>query len=144
MGQPGMPDVGAGERRCPHQRVDQRLDALGDAVDSPWFQLYPDMANLAAAGFDPPDQFRLAKDHIVAVHVKDGVRKTIRGVPFGEGIVPFAETFQALQECGFRGPLVVEMWGHLDRTGDPFGSACAARTFVKPYQEVLDAAERTA
>ena len=115
-----------------------------DTIASPWFQMYPDMANLVGGGFNPPDELRLAKNHIVAVHVKDGTLNTIRGVPFGEGAVPFAETFQALEECGFRGPLVVEMWGHLDRTGDPFGSARAARAFVKPYEEVLRAARRTA
>jgi L-ribulose-5-phosphate 3-epimerase len=117
---------------------------LVHAVGSPWFQMYPDMANLVGTGFYPPDEFRLAKGHIVAVHVKDGVRDNIRGVPFGEGNVPFAETLGALKECGFRGPLVVEMWGHLDRTGNPFGSACAAREFIRPYQEVLDATARTA
>lgn len=113
------------------------------AVNSPWVQLYPDMANVAAAGYAPPEQLRMAKDHIVAVHVKDGVLRTIRGVPYGEGIVPFSETFRALRECQFRGPLVVEMWSHMDRTGDPFGSVRAAREFVRPYQEVLDASART-
>jgi L-ribulose-5-phosphate 3-epimerase len=116
---------------------------LVDAVRSPWFQMYPDMANLVGGGYHPPHELRLAKDHIVAVHVKDGMRNNIRGVPFGEGHVPFAETFTALQECCFHGPLVVEMWGHLDRTGDPLGSARAARTFVRPYQEVLDATGTT-
>lgn len=117
---------------------------LVHAVGSPWFQMYPDMANLVGAGFYPPDELRLAKDHIVAVHVKDGSRDNIRGVPFGEGNVPFTKTFQALRECDFHGPLVVEMWGHLDRTGDPIGAARAARAFVRPYQEVLDASGRTA
>lgn len=113
------------------------------AVNSPWVQLYPDMANVAAAGFSPPEQLRLAKDHIVAVHVKDGLSRTIRGVPYGEGIVPFSETFEALRECRFRGPMVVEMWSHMDRTGDAFGAVRAAREFVKPYLEVLDASART-
>ena len=116
---------------------------LVNAMGSPWFQMYPDMANLVGAGFHAPDELRLAKDHIVAVHVKDGMRNNIRGVPFGEGHVPFADTFRALQECNFSGPLVVEMWCHLDKTGNPFGSVCAARAFVRPYQEVLDAAGRT-
>jgi L-ribulose-5-phosphate 3-epimerase len=108
---------------------------LVDAVASPWFQMYPDMANLVGAGFHPPAEFKLARNHIVGVHVKDGLRDIIRGVPFGEGQVPFAETFQALKECGFRGPLVVEMWSHLDRTGDPFATACAARRFVADLVE---------
>ncbi len=116
---------------------------LVDAVHSPWVQIYPDMANVAAAGFHPPDELRLAKDHIVAVHVKDGLPRTIRGVPYGEGIVPFAATFAALREVAFRGPLIVEMWASMDRTGDPFGAARAARAFVRPYQEVLDAAGKT-
>ncbi|MCX6031038.1 MAG: L-ribulose-5-phosphate 3-epimerase [Chloroflexi bacterium] len=116
---------------------------LVDAVRSPWVQIYPDMANVAAAGFHPPDELRLAKDHIVAVHVKDGLPHTIRGVPYGEGIVPFAATFAALRESAFRGPLIVEMWASMDRTGDPFSAARAARVFVRPYQEVLDAAGKT-
>jgi L-ribulose-5-phosphate 3-epimerase len=103
---------------------------LIDAVASPWFQMYPDMANLVGIGFNPPEEFRSARNHIVAVHVKDALRDNVRGVPLGEGKVPFEETFQALKECDFHGPLVVEMWSHLDRTGDPFATACAAHQFV--------------
>jgi L-ribulose-5-phosphate 3-epimerase len=103
---------------------------LIDAVASPWFQMYPDMANLVGIGFNPSEEFRLARNHIVAVHVKDALRDNVRGVPLGEGKVPFEETFQALKECGFHGPLVVEMWSHLDHTGDPFATACAAHQFV--------------
>jgi L-ribulose-5-phosphate 3-epimerase len=103
---------------------------LVDAIASPWFQMYPDMANLVGIGLNPPAELRLAKNHIVAAHLKDARRNNVRGVPFGEGNVPFEETFQTLKECSFHGPMVVEMWGYLDRTGDPFGTACAARQFV--------------
>jgi L-ribulose-5-phosphate 3-epimerase len=100
-------------------------------VDSPWFQLYPDMANLAAAGYHPPEQILLAKGHLVAIHVKDGLPGVIRGVPFEEGIVPFVETFQALARVGFWGPLGVEMWATMDAGGDPLTSVVAARQLVR-------------
>jgi L-ribulose-5-phosphate 3-epimerase len=99
-------------------------------IDSPWFQLYPDIANLAAAGYHPPDQIMLAKGHLIAIHVKDGLPGVIRGVPFEEGIVPFAETFKALAQVGFWGPLGVEMWADMDSGGDPLASAMAARKLV--------------
>ena len=109
--------------------VDRGLRLL-DMVNSPWFQLYPDMGNLAAAGYDPAEQLRKAAGHLVAVHVKDTVAGVVRGVPFEEGIVPFGEVFQALAEIGFWGPLMVEMWSHMDESGDPLASIVAARQFV--------------
>lgn len=109
--------------------VDRGLRLL-EILNSPWFQLYPDMGNLAAAGHDPVEQLRKAAGHLVAVHVKDTVPGVVRGVPFGEGIVPFGKVFQALAETGFWGPLTVEMWSHMDEHGDPFASVVAAREFV--------------
>ena len=109
--------------------MDRGLRLL-DMVNSPWFQLYPDMGNLAAAGYDPAEQLRKAAGHLVAVHVKDTVPGVVRGVPFEEGIVPFGEVFQALAEIGFWGPLMVEMWSHMDESGDPLASIVAARQFV--------------
>ena len=99
-------------------------------VNSPWFQLYPDAGNLAAAGYHPPDEILLAEGHLVAIHVKDTLPAVLRGVPFEEGIVPFVETFQALARIGFCGPLGVEMWADMDETGDPLASAAAARQLV--------------
>jgi L-ribulose-5-phosphate 3-epimerase len=99
-------------------------------VDSPWLRLYPDMGNLAAAGYHPPDEILLAKGHMVAVHVKDALPRVIRGVPFETGIVPLEETFQALAQIDFWGPLGVEMWAAMDEGGDPLSSAIAARKLV--------------
>jgi len=56
--------------------------------------------------------------------------KIIRGIPFGEGIVPFEETFQALAEIGFWGLLGVEMWGKMNTNEDPMCAAIAARKFI--------------
>ena len=113
-----------------YESVTQGLELVRE-MNSPWFQLYLDMANLAGAGYHPPAELKLAHGHLVAMHVKDALRGVIRGVPFGEGIVPFAETFETLAQIGFSGPLGVEMWADMDKSGDPMKSAVAARNFVE-------------
>jgi L-ribulose-5-phosphate 3-epimerase UlaE len=104
--------------------------AVIDAIDSPWLRLYLDMGNLAAAGYSPPDELRLTKGKLLGIHVKDAAPKVIRGIPFGEGIVPFRETFATLAEIGFWGMLAVEMWGYMHPEVDPIESAAAARRYV--------------
>lgn len=78
--------------------------------DSPWFQLYVDIGNLAYAGFDVVDEVMLGKGHIAAVHVKDTLQGQLRYVPPGEGEVPFTGAFAALAQIGFQGPMVLELW----------------------------------
>ena len=104
--------------------------AITQAINSPWLKLYPDMGNLAAAGYHPPDELLLAKDQILGLHVKDAMPKVIRGIPFEEGIVPFKETFQVLAEIGFWGMLGVEIWGDRHTGEDPLSAATSARQFV--------------
>ena len=99
-------------------------------IDSPWLRLYPDMGNLAAAGYYPPNEIILAKSQLLGIHVKDALPKVIRGVPFEKGIVPFRETFQALVQTGFWGLLGIEIWGSMHAGEDPVESVAAARRFV--------------
>jgi len=102
---------------------------LVERLNSPWLQLYPDMGNLVAAGYEPVSQFRLGQGHIVAVHVKDALPGVVRGVPFGEGDVSFAAVFSELAQLGYCGPLTVEMWA--DRSeANPVDTARKARAFV--------------
>jgi L-ribulose-5-phosphate 3-epimerase len=115
----------------------ERALELVHAVNSPWFQLYSDMANLQAAGFHPPEQLAMAAGHLVAIHVKDGLPGVIRGVPFEEGDVPFEDTFQALAHIGFWGPMTVEMWSQMDARGDPLASVIAARSLVRRLTEMV-------
>ena len=99
-------------------------------INSPWLQLYLDVGNLAAAGYHPPNELRLAKDHLLGIHVKDAAPKIIRGIAWEEGIVPFHEIFATLAEIDFWGYLAVEMWGYLHDGQDPFEHASYARRFV--------------
>ena len=116
--------------------------AIIDEINSPWLRLYLDMGNLAAAGYSPPDELKLTKDKLLGIHVKDAAPKVIRGIPFGEGIVPFRETFQALADQDFWGMLGVEMWGDMYFDEDPIKSAASARRFVDEMVAEAWAADR--
>ena len=113
--------------------VENLTKALGiiHEIDSPWLRLYPDIGNLSAAGYYPPDELALAKNQLLGVHVKDALPKIIRGVPFEKGIVPFRETFQALVKAGFWGMIGIEIWGKMHAGEDPVESVAAARRFVE-------------
>ena len=104
--------------------------AITREIDSPWLKLYPDIGNLSAAGYYPPDELQLAKGQLLGVHVKDAMPKVIRGIPFEKGIVPFRETFQALVQTGFWGLIGIEIWGSMHADEDPVASVAAARRFV--------------
>ncbi len=112
------------------------VDGLGQAlaiineIDSPWLKLYPDIGNLAAAGYCVPDELSLGRGKVLGVHVKDALPQIIRGVPYGKGIVPFEESFRALADIGFWGLLGVEMWGQMHTDEDPMEAAAAARRLV--------------
>ena len=99
-------------------------------INSPWLRLYPDIGNLAAAGYHPPDELALAKGQVLGIHFKDSLPQVIRGVPFEKGIVPFEETFQALAQIGFWGLMGVEMWGDMHADQDPIKVAAAARSLI--------------
>ena len=99
-----------------------------EALNSPWFQIYPDIGNLAAHGFDVGAELESGQGHIVGVHVKDSRPGEPRRVPFGEGVVPFVETFRKLAALDFRGPVLVEMWN--DNRPDSLALVAGARQWV--------------
>jgi L-ribulose-5-phosphate 3-epimerase len=81
-----------------------------DAFNSPWFQIYPDIGNLAEHGLDVCEELERGTGHIVGVHVKDTRPGEPRRVPFGQGVVPFVAAFRKLAEMNFAGPVLLEMW----------------------------------
>ncbi len=79
-------------------------------LNSPWFQIYPDLGNIAAHGFDLLTELERGRGHIVGIHVKDSRPGEPRRVPFGEGVVPFVDAFRKLASMDFNGPVMIEMW----------------------------------
>jgi L-ribulose-5-phosphate 3-epimerase len=97
--------------------------------NTPWFQHYVDLGNLAYRNYDVVAELAAGRGHIVAVHVKDALPGDLRHVPLGHGAVPFAEAFAALAGIGFQGPLVAAL-----TTGnqpDAIEIAVSARRWVK-------------
>ncbi len=117
----------------------ERVDSVEKAmryvkkINSPWFQVYPDLGNMTAAGYDPLEQLPLGEGHLVGVHVKDVRKGELRGVPLGKGIVRFQEAFRLLARMGFAGPIVMEMWAQYDATGDPIKAASQARSTLADW-----------
>lgn len=87
-----------------------------DRLPSPWFTVYPDLGNLSAWGNDTLAELRLGAGEIVAVHLKDTLAVTadapgvFKGVTFGEGCVDFPSCFRQLEDQGYCGPYMMEMW----------------------------------
>ena len=79
-------------------------------INSPWFQLYSDFANLPAYQFDMVEELKKGMGHFVSIHVKDSELEEVRRIPFGSGIVDFPRAFNTLFQLGYRGPFMLEMW----------------------------------
>ena len=84
--------------------------AVVEKLNSPWFQLYGDIGNLVAAGYDVLAELSAGADFLAGIHIKDAKPGVMRGVPFGEGKVPFKDIFRKLNEIDFQGPLMLELW----------------------------------
>lgn len=81
-----------------------------EQLNSPWFQLYGDVGNLAAVELDVIKELDAGKGHFAGIHMKDTLPDNFRNVAFGEGNVPFEKVFRKLSEIGFHGPITLEMW----------------------------------
>jgi hexulose-6-phosphate isomerase len=105
-----------------------------ERIQSPWFQVYPDLGNLSAWGNHVAVELAKASGRIAAIHLKDtlAVRPDFPGqfrdVPFGQGCVDFPAAFRALAAVGYHGCFLVEMW--TDKSPDPIAEAAAARKWI--------------
>jgi len=102
--------------------------------NSPYLQVYPDIGNLDAAGFDIHSELSAGAGHVVAIHIKDTKVDAIRRVPFGDGRVDFVKAFQSISEIGYEGPLLVEMWA--DDRPDAERSIKEARIWIEQRMKI--------
>ena len=110
-----------------------RAMQLVEYLNSPWFQIYPDIGNIAAHGYDLREELSRGNGHIVGVHVKDSRPGEPRRVPFGDGVVPFVDAFRKLAELGFNGPVMIEMWN--DNRPDSMQLIAEARQWILDRME---------
>lgn len=87
-----------------------------ERINSPWLRVYPDVGNLTAWGMDVSAELRKGAGSIVQVHLKDTLKVAnsfpgqFRDLDFGEGQVDFAECFRTLEDSGYKGAYLMEMW----------------------------------
>ena len=98
-------------------------------INSPWFQLYGDFANLAAFGFDVPYELKAGQGHFIAMHVKDSAPDIVRGIPLEKGIINFHRAFNTLAAIHYKGPFLMEMWHNC--SPDPAKTAADALGTIK-------------
>jgi L-ribulose-5-phosphate 3-epimerase len=100
-----------------------------EKLNSIWFQLYGDIGNLVAAGFDVLDELEAGAEHLAGIHIKDALPGKVRNVPLGYGTVSFGEIFRKLSEIEYHGPLMLELLE--DPQKETLQSLIDARTWVQ-------------
>jgi L-ribulose-5-phosphate 3-epimerase len=97
-------------------------------IHSPWLQVYPDVANLVAMGFDPVTELACGDGHMVGLHIRDAILGTSYNIPWGSGTMNFKGVFSQLQRMDFNAPIVIELWYEEDE--NYIESARASREYV--------------
>ncbi len=109
--------------------ITQTLECVSQ-IRSPWLQLYGDIGNLNALGYNVITELEAGAGHLAGIHVKDTTAGTFRHIPLGQGTVPFVEAFRTLWKIGFCGPIMLEMWGD-EEDGDPLQTVTEARRWLE-------------
>ena len=107
----------------------ERLLWLLQKVDSQSVKVAYDYSHFKVQGIDLEDSVKALLPHTRFIHVKDvsGDAKKFRFLLPGEGDTDYAAYFRLLKECGYNGPVVVEV---------------SAQVFNKPGYDPVDAAKK--
>lgn len=97
-------------------------------INSPWLQIYPDIANMQSLGIDPAIELPIGRGHITAIHVRDALPDFFYDVPPGDGTMDFISVFKQLDNMQYHGPLIIEMWN--EQNPDYFNKIKDARIFM--------------
>ena len=106
-------------------------------LQSPWYRVYPDLGNISAWPENDVDfELRRGVSSIVAVHLKDTLAVTdsfagkFKCVPFGAGCVDFVRRFAQLEQLGYTGPYMIEMW-HDESAPDALSPVREAKAWIE-------------
>ena len=82
-----------------------------DAVGSPRLCVNLDIGHAQVTDDDLVASIHALGDRIVHLHLEDVPGRVHRHLPFGEGDIDFVAVRQALEDIGYRGPYVVDLFG---------------------------------
>lgn len=89
--------------------VSMALDII-NRINSPFLQIYPDIANMASLGIDFYPEIEKGVGHIAQIHIRDALPDFYYGVDIGTGIIDFVRTFRLFDRLDITCPLTLEMW----------------------------------
>ena len=80
-------------------------------VGSPRLRVNLDIGHAQVTDDDPAETIRQLGDAIVHLHLEDIEGRIHRHLPFGQGDIDFAAVRHALQDIGYEGPYVADLFG---------------------------------
>jgi L-ribulose-5-phosphate 3-epimerase len=113
---------------CSITTITQAIGCVNQ-VRSPWLQVYGDIGNLNALGYDVVAELEAGAGHLAGIHVKDTTAGEFRRIALGQGTVPFVAAFRTLWKIGFSGPIMLEMWA--DEDDDALQTVTEARHWIQ-------------
>jgi sugar phosphate isomerase/epimerase len=102
--------------------------AMIEAVGSPALKVNLDVGHAQITDDDVADSIRQLGSEIVHLHLEDIAGRVHRHLPFGAGDIDFGAIGQALDEVGYVGPYVVDLFG---QDMDPIQVATDALTAMR-------------
>ncbi|MDC7226279.1 MAG: L-ribulose-5-phosphate 3-epimerase [Spirochaetales bacterium] len=106
-----------------------------EMFNTPYLQVYADIGNSYAMGQDVEADIESARGHIAAMHIKDTKPGIVRNIPFGEGTVDFPKCFRKIENIGYTGLFVLEMWA--GERADTFDEIKSSLEFVKNHMKTV-------
>jgi sugar phosphate isomerase/epimerase len=89
----------------------QDMARMMDQVGSPRLRVNLDIGHAQITDDDLVESIHMLGSRIVHLHMEDIKDRVHRHLPFGEGNIDFAAVRQALEDIGYRGPYVVDLFG---------------------------------
>jgi sugar phosphate isomerase/epimerase len=95
-------------------------------VGSPRLRVNLDVGHAEVTDDDPAETIRWMGDALVHLHLEDIADRVHRHLPFGYGDIDFVSIRQALEEIGYGGPYVADLFGQEAPPGEVAERALAA------------------
>lgn len=88
--------------------TDERCKTILDEVNSPYFKAIFDFANFVQVDVDTVEAYKLLKEHIVYIHIKDAEKGENQNVPCGTGDGNIEVILKDIFKNGYKGFLTLE------------------------------------